>query len=306
MEPFAIIDLGTNTFNLLIFSKKNTKEFEVIYKTQIPVKLGENGINTKIIQKPAFERGINALIEYRRLLDVYKVVKYRAIGTSALRNANNTALFIQEVFKKTKIHIEIISGEEEAMLIFKGVKLAMTLPTENSIIMDIGGGSVEFILIKNGEKIWVKSFNIGAARLLEIYNNIDPIPDNCIVELFAFLELQLKELVEDCLKFNVHTLIGSSGSFDSFMEMMELEFKNRQLNFDKSFYEFDFKNLKKLLEKIIKTTKIERENYPGLISFRADMIVISALLTKYIIHKLHINKMYLSTYALKEGLIFEM
>ncbi|RYD71240.1 MAG: exopolyphosphatase, partial [Sphingobacteriales bacterium] len=170
---FAIIDLGTNTFHLLI-AEANNKSFEILYKTNKPVKLGEGRINDNIIIPSAFERGISALKEFRETIDGYHVDKVRATATSAVRSANNGGDFVSAVRKETNIAIEIITGDEEATAIYEGVKLSGAI-NDLALIMDIGGGSVEFILCDTEKLIWKKSYNIGAARLMQKYFKSDPI-----------------------------------------------------------------------------------------------------------------------------------
>ncbi|RZL51322.1 MAG: exopolyphosphatase, partial [Pedobacter sp.] len=159
----ALIDLGTNTFHLLIAEIKQ-KKFDILYKTNVPVKLGEGRINDNIIIPNAFERGINCLETFAKTIKNYHVDKVKATATSAVRSAENGQDFVKVVKEKTAIEIEIISGDEEAELIYQGVKLSGGIQ-DLSLIMDIGGGSVEFILCDTQNLIWKKSYNIGAARL---------------------------------------------------------------------------------------------------------------------------------------------
>ena len=139
----AAIDLGTNTFNLLIFRKEGA-DFEFIYNQRFPVGLGMGGINENKIAKEAFERGVNAIVQFKQTCDKHAVEQTKAFGTSALRGAKNGQLFCEAVYNQTGIKIEIISGLREAELIFEGVKLVHSF-TKYSCIMDIGGGSTEFI-----------------------------------------------------------------------------------------------------------------------------------------------------------------
>src|SRR6478609_408551 len=140
----AIIDLGTNTFHLLIAEVINGIIVEH-KKLQIPVKIGEGGINKKTIAPPAFHRGLDALNVFRKTLNEFGIGAVIAHGTSAIRDAQNGGDFITEAHKQVNIQITMLSGEEEAELIYNGVKHAFPLPENNVLVMDIGGGSVEFV-----------------------------------------------------------------------------------------------------------------------------------------------------------------
>src|SRR3954468_7977947 len=137
-KPIAVMDLGTNTFHLLI-AAGDANDPEIIFKTTDPVKLGEGGINKGIIQPAAFERGVKAMQQFNEHILKHNVGQIRAIATSALRSASNGQDFINEVKAKTGISIETINGDEEAGFIYKGVKAGGCLNDKNALIMDIGG-----------------------------------------------------------------------------------------------------------------------------------------------------------------------
>jgi exopolyphosphatase/guanosine-5'-triphosphate,3'-diphosphate pyrophosphatase len=190
-KPLAVMDLGTNTFHLLIVEGNSTHYTEIVHE-QDPVKLGEGGINKGFIQPAAFERGIKSMLQYRRLIADNNVQQVRAIATSALRNAANGQDFIDQVKAQTGIAIEIIDGDAEAAYIYKGVKASGSLSEHNSLVVDIGGGSVEFIICDNKQVKWKQSFEIGAARLMDNFHRTDPIPPESITALNLYLQDSLK------------------------------------------------------------------------------------------------------------------
>ena len=145
----AVIDLGTNTFNLLIMDIGSKGRYKIIFKEELDVKLGEGSINKNMISPAAFRRGLDALKKHKATIDSYEVETIDALATSAIRSAKNGANFIERALKETGIQIHTIPGEEEASIIYHGVKLAGLLEKEPSLIMDIGGGSTEFILADN-------------------------------------------------------------------------------------------------------------------------------------------------------------
>jgi len=299
------MDLGTNTFHLLI-ADANPSGFTVIVHEEEAVKLGEGGINKGAILPAAFERGIKTMERFAGLIKNNKVQQVRAIATSALRSAANGEDFIRQVKEKTGIAIEIINGDKEASFIYKGVKASGCLTGENSIIVDIGGGSVEFIICNAGTIFWKQSFEIGAARLMDKFHRTDPIPPESITALNLYLQDHLQSLFEAVEKFPVHALIGSSGSFESYTGLIEAG-KGHSIDLKKiQSYEFKLDELLQLIEEVVLSTHQERIENPGIIPVRKDMIVTASLLARFILERLKITRVIMTTYSLKEGVLAEM
>lgn len=304
-KRIAVMDLGTNTFHLLI-AEGPADNFTTIFKTTEAVKLGERGINKGTIQPEAFARGLTAMQRFQDLILEYKVTDVKAIATSAIRSAANGQDFISQVEEKTGIQIELINGEQEADYIYKGIDASGCLNDDNALIMDIGGGSVEFIIANNDEVLWKKSFEIGAARLMDKFHQTDPIPVASIKELTRFLDTTLIDLFAAALKYKPKTLIGSSGAFESFAEVIELK-KGRKFNIEQiKVYEFDTDDLLDVIELLIKSTHALRASMKGIIPVRVNMIVVASLLTIYMMQKLALTDVNMSTYSLKEGVLAQM
>ncbi|MFT7161214.1 MAG: exopolyphosphatase/guanosine-5'-triphosphate,3'-diphosphate pyrophosphatase, partial [Bacteroidia bacterium] len=213
----AVIDLGTNTFNLLIANRLSR---EVIYKEKQAVQLGKGGISKGIIAEEAIERAINSLLSYKAKIEAYKVADITVTGTSAIRNAKNQTDFVQTILDKTGFKIKVLSGDEEASRIYDGVSHFLNFGKEAELIIDIGGGSVEFIIANDQEVLWMRSLEIGGQRLMDQFHNNDPIDQGDIEKLNSFLKSQLEEVIQKSYKHNVKKLIGSAGSFDTLQDML--------------------------------------------------------------------------------------
>jgi len=297
----AVIDLGTNTFHLLI-AETTGNQLEILYKTNVPVKLGEGRINDNIIIPAAFERGINCLKDFSKIIANYQVDKIRATATSAVRSAENGKDFVDAVNERTGINIETITGDEEAELIYQGVKLSGAI-TDLSLIMDIGGGSVEFILCDTETLIWKKSYNIGAARLMQQFFKSDPINDGDKNAILFHIQNQLTDLFDICEKHQPKVLIGSAGAFETFAELIIRKNNLKaDINTAKTFA-FNFDDYIATSIKLLNATHKERTEMPGIIPLRVDMIVIAVLITNYVLGRLKINRLTLSTYDLKMGVL---
>jgi exopolyphosphatase/guanosine-5'-triphosphate,3'-diphosphate pyrophosphatase len=218
----AVMDLGTNTFHLLI-AEGTIDNFHEIMHQHVAVKLGEGGINQGIIVPAAFERGINTMRNFQKYIAANHIQQIKAIATSALRNASNGNDFINHVKAETGIEIEVVDGDREADYIYKGVKASNLLSAKNSLILDIGGGSVEFIICNNERMIWKQSFEIGAARLMERFHHTDPISPAAIEALNLYLENTLADLFIAVKETPVNNIIGSSGVFETYAGLIASE-----------------------------------------------------------------------------------
>jgi exopolyphosphatase/guanosine-5'-triphosphate,3'-diphosphate pyrophosphatase len=306
MSRIAVIDLGTNTFNLLIVEVSPDRSYEQIFQTKISVKLAEGGINKGFIAPVPFQRGIDALKTHKQTIEKYKVSNILAFATSAIRGASNGGEFVAKAKKEIDVDIQVISGDKEAELIYYGVRSAVKMDDQTSLIIDIGGGSTEFIIATNEKVFWKQSFLLGAARLLEMFAPADPISSKEIETITDYLQKELQPLFEAVKKYPITELIGSSGSFDSLAEMVAHKFYTPSILDDKTEFTFDLDDCSVIYEAILKSTNAERLKMKGLVAMRVDMIVISSILVHFIIASLDIQKMRLSTYSLKEGVLYEV
>lgn len=299
------MDLGTNTFHLLIAEGPLDGYREIVHQ-QEGVRLGEGGINKGYILPEAFKRGLNTMQQFQEQINANQVQQVRAIATSALRSASNGNDFINEVKAKTGIGIEIISGEQEAGFIYNGVNISGCLSSKNSLILDIGGGSVEFILGNANGIIWKQSFEIGAARLMDLYHRTDPIPPASIEALNLYLEDTLPPLFTAVSGLEVDILIGSSGAFETFAAVIETEKGNTfNLKTTKT-YKFNEDELLTQTGKIIQSTHQQRAGNASIIPVRVDMIVTASIITRFIMNKLQIHQVLMCSNSLKEGVLAAM
>jgi len=305
MNGAAIIDLGTNTFNLLIV-KQYGEEYRIVFKTKIPAKLGAGGFAEKIITPDAFERGIAAIRTHQMTIREHRVENIYAFATSAMRDAQNGAEFVQEVENQTGIEINIISGDREADLIHKGVSRALEIGDEPELIMDIGGGSTEFVIANNKQVLWKHSFDLGVSRLFEHLRPTDPLTESDIRRFEAYLNEKLSILFEAVDKYAISGLIGSSGSFESLAEMILENAGNENGLRGKTEYVFTLQELKELHGKLIKSNANERAQMKGLVAYRIETIPLASTFINYMIKKFSLSKIRLSTYSLREGVISEL
>lgn len=298
----AVIDLGTNTFNLLIAESDGDGNFQSLYNEKLPVRLGEGGINSGIITEAAYQRGLEAMDTYAESIRQWNATHNMAFATSAMRNASNGKQFVADVKERTGIEINVISGAEEAGYIYEGVKGALNFSDSNSLIIDIGGGSTEFIIANKYGLKWKQSFEVGASRLLQKFKPSDPITTDEIHAITWFLNESLQPLHSAVAEHGVEELIGASGSFESLAEMVIARY-GQELQGGSTEFTFDLDQCEIIHSELLASTREQRLHIRGLVAMRVDMIVISAILVEWVIREFGIPKMRMSAYALKEGVL---
>ena len=299
MSSIAIIDLGTNTFHLLI-AEVHDGTFQIIHRERQAVKLGKGGINRGRILPEALDRGVKALRGFKSTLINFDTSSTFAFGTSALRTAHNRQEILDQIRNETGFEVEIISGEREAELIYHGVRAALDLGMEQSLIMDIGGGSVEFIIANRDRVFWKQSFEIGAQRLLEQFQKNDPIRKEEIRELENYLSTTLQSLLQSLNEHKPKTLVGSSGTFDTLSDIYCIRVGIHKNEHDPE-TPLTLQAFREVYFDLIIKGRSERLQIPGMIEMRVDMIVVACVLVKFIIDRFDFKGIRVSSYSLKEG-----
>jgi exopolyphosphatase/guanosine-5'-triphosphate,3'-diphosphate pyrophosphatase len=291
----ALIDLGTNTFNLMIADIDAAGLIHVIHSEKEGVALGMGGIHENRLAEDAIDRAVACLLRYKKQCELHGVSAIRAIGTSAIRDAYNRSELIDRVASETGIHIEVITGLEEAQLIYRGVHQTMPFG-DSALIMDIGGGSTEFILANDKGLLAMESFNIGVSRIYQQFTFSDPMSQADILALESYLEEACGTYLR---QLNTIKLIGASGSFETFFELMHekpFHAKGRAV-------EVDFSHFIDMLEKIIASSQVERDENPHIIDIRKRMAPLAAIKTRWVLRQLAVKQVFISPYSLKEGAI---
>lgn len=298
----AIIDLGTNTCNLLIASYDH-QMYQILYQGKEVVKLGKKGIDKNLLAEDGLERAIQAIQKQLEIIGNYDTSHLVALATSAIREAINQDWFLHEIKEKTGVELMVISGEKEADLIFKGVKLAFREIEDHSIILDIGGGSNEFILTEAGAPIWKQSFPLGMARIINQIPPSNPITPEEIIQIRNYFESGLSSLWKRTNGLGITRLIGCSGAFDTLADLIDQTnpgSKNRIKQ------ELKLSDFERIYKQLIESSIADRTEMKGMESIRIEMIVPSVILIKLVIERLKIQKIHQTDFALREGILYEL
>jgi exopolyphosphatase/guanosine-5'-triphosphate,3'-diphosphate pyrophosphatase len=302
----AIIDLGTNTFNLLITELRKDGTYNILLESKHPAKLGKGGIHKATITPEATERGLDALRAHLITISEYQVESIFCFATSAIRSAENGQTFVKRVRDELGLTIRIIQGDEEAQTIFDGVRQVFPMDEEYVLIMDIGGGSIEFIIANRFGVAWKHSFELGVARLLEKFTPSDSIKKNEIKAIQKHLKKQLELLFEAVKQFPIKKLVGSSGSFDTLAALLAKKFYPL-LDMSKLTSLFlETKRLTLVHKELMTSDTDQRKVMPGMEPHRVDSIVPASIIVKYVIEELNIKEVWQCSFALKEGAVLQI
>jgi len=301
-KRIAVIDLGTNTCNLLI-AEYLDQSYEILFQGKDVVKLGKGGIDKNMLTEDGLERAIQAIRKHQEKISKFPGSEIVIIATSAIREAINADWFQQQIKANTGLELLVISGDKEADLIFKGVKLAFDDIKDHSIILDIGGGSNEFILTEANQPIWKQSFPLGMARIIEQIPPSDPITLEEIQQINHYFESRLDLLWNQTKNIRITDLIGCSGAFDTLADLIDQTEPGTKTRTKQKIKIDDFNQI---YEKLINSTTAERNQMKRLESIRIEMIVPSVIFIKLIIDRLCIRKIYQTDYALREGVLYEL
>ncbi|MEZ4761532.1 MAG: hypothetical protein R2810_17360 [Flavobacteriales bacterium] len=220
-------------------------------------------------------------------------------GTSALRNARNAPDFLQQALERYGITITVVPGGEEASLILDGVRQAVPFGDRPHLVMDIGGGSIEFILATGNALLWKQSFELGVTRLRERFPAPDPLPADAELRIATHLDERLGPLWAMMEHHRPHTLIGSAGSFDTLAAMLAAE-TGRTLGDEEASLTFPLDAFDELKERLLRLPADERAKLPGLPPHRVETIPYAMIAVERVLAQ-GIRELCWSRYALKEG-----
>ena len=302
----AVLDLGTNTFNLAVGHFVN-EHLNILVDIKVPVKLGDAVFRDGGISLSAQQRAKSAIKSHLEIARKHQVVKIVGVATSAFREANNGQSFIKELNDLFGLELEIIDGKTEAELIFKSIHYCVHI-SKPSLIIDIGGGSTEIIYADN---TGIKSFyshKIGVSMLKKVFAFGDVVSGNDINEVNNSLRLLFKEQIgsiKKLLQVNEINLIGSSGAFDTLADINYFSTNSSNKRPETLSYELNIAAFKKIYAKLLSSSKNEKLQTKGLEGFRAEYIIYGMFIVNFILSNFTINKIIQSKYSLKEGVLLK-
>lgn len=302
----ASIDIGTNTCNLLVAEYSEQHKLSFLHREKRAITLINNkDYKNQNVSDESVDNLIKVVNDYKGTVENLGAKKLIVTATSGIRSANNKQHILTQVQRNTGIYIDVIDGNREAELVFSGVKNAIRLDNIPVLIIDIGGGSIEFVIANKTEIIWKKSYQIGVARLLNLHCFSDPLLAKDIETIYSILDDTLSDLLDFCETYKINRLVGSSGSYETFADLIKYEFNDDRVSTHHSYNILDMSKFTSIHNKLISLDIEQRKQMPGMEPIRVKMIPIASVITKYLIDKLDIKIITQSNYSIKEGLIFD-
>ena len=289
----AVLDLGSNTFHLLIATVRHGRIVAKHYQRRIYVKLAAAGADR--ISPAAWARGLGALEEFRSVLARYDHPRLRVFGTAMFRSASNGPAF-QRALTERGFPVEIISGEREADLIRRGVISSLPPASGRVLIMDIGGGSTEFIIAEGQRTHYARSFPVGLAALHRRFHTADPFPLGQRTALHDFLVTTLAPLLAALRHHPTDHLVGAAGAFEVLLPAGEETVPAVAVDSDYP---------ERLVTDLLPLTTAERGTHRLVPAERADYIIVALLLMAFVRELSGTQRLTVSRYALKEGALLD-
>src|SRR4051812_36035551 len=208
----AAIDIGTNSFHMIVVRVRPDLSFEVVDREKEMVRLGAGGLDGKALTAEAMHAALQVLSKFKRLAESHRVDHVEAVATSAVREAENGGEFLKAIATQTGIRAQVISGTEEARLIHLAAVYGLGLSGETAVAIDIGGGSVE-ITRGTGSSIDVgRSFKLGVIRLTERFVKSDPLAPRDERKLTRHIQNELEAFLAPIAKRGFDRVVGTSGT----------------------------------------------------------------------------------------------
>lgn len=301
VKRIAAIDIGTNSFHAVIVDVYPDGSFYTIDKLKEMVLLAEKGFDNRL-SDAAFKRALSALKKIKTLCDHQGAERILAYATSAIREAENGGELIQKVIDEVGIKIVAIPGRVEAELIGLAVQHGVDLPSSPSLLMDVGGGSVEYIIANKEKFFHLSSKKLGVARMTSRFVDHDPITDEEIDSLTKHFQTNLADVAQSFASNRASMLVGSSGTMENIALMIAYR-KNKSPNMSVNELEFTADDFFDLYNDVIEMDYDERAKLKGLDEKRISLLPAGLVLVNYVLKTFGIKRIKISSQALREGII---
>jgi exopolyphosphatase/guanosine-5'-triphosphate,3'-diphosphate pyrophosphatase len=316
MSILAGIDIGTNTVRLLIADVKDKYNFKEIRSERRITRLGEGLIENRRLLPSAEERTIFVLKEFGEILKGYPVEALTAVATSAVREAENGKKFVERIKVETDFDVEVISGDEEARRTFLGVLAGLNLSPLSSplwgegrvrgnlLIMDIGGGSTEFIVSKNAVVLDSISTGLGVVKLTEEFVKSDPVTDKELEGLKNAIEKEIKGLKDSLNSPANAAFVGTAGTITTLAAIDQNLTLYNPLCINN--YILKKKSVDRIFDNLKSMTIEERLNIPALEKGREDLIIAGTAIVLSVMEEFGFREMTVCDYGLREGIVIDL
>lgn len=276
--------------------------FEVIGREKEMTRLGDGTLASGYLSAQVMDRGLAAIKKFYHLAQSKNIQKIFAVATSAVREAENGGDFIQKIQKETSMKVRVITGEEEGRLIYLGVKHSLDLPAGKTLIIDIGGGSIEVMVVTPEKILFLKSLKLGVARLKDLFLKKNSSKE--IKRLEEYVQKSMKSVVEEVKAIGFDTAIGTSGTFNT-LSAMAAGIKEKSSEIQAINPKLQEEDVKSLYREITQRNVEERVKMKGLDEKRADLIVSGVAIVSTLMKSLEVKDFIICDKAIRDGMIYD-
>lgn len=293
----AACDIGSNSLRFVVAEVSDGKLIEILKEKRFIIRLAKNIEKERIISDEALSRLIEALKVIKKDLEKYDNITSRFVATSALREAENRESAIKAALN-LGIKIDIISPEEEAALMFKGVASAINLICQRGLIFDIGGGSTEYVIAKDGKIEYLKSLDLGVVKLSDRFDFSKKVDKGELVFLAKFIESKLSQLPSE---IDIDTCVATAGTATT---LAAIDLKLEQYDYKKvNGYRLSYERIKEIVTMLYSLDFAERQKVVGLEKKRADLIIPGGFIALLTMKRYGIDEIVISDFGLREGIL---
>ncbi len=300
----AGIDIGTLTCRLLIVEITGEGKLETLHSDRKMLRLGEGVDRHKSLKPEAIDRVTKGVHEWQQTIQEFKVDRAIAVATSAVRDAHNREEFLTRIKQETGMEVEVINGEEEARRTLLGIRSALKPGVTDVLALDIGGGSTEFILSREGGNPKVTSMDMGVVRVTERFFQNDPPSQKEKDDAQQFIDDLTRKALTHLGDIGGAVLVGTAGSITTLSAMSQ-----RLTTYDPVRIHNSLLTLAKIREMeghLCEQTQIQRQELHGLESGRAEVIVAGVMILRCIMERIGMDKCVVSEYGLREGVLLDL
>lgn len=298
-EAIAAIDVGSNAIRMVIGMIEADYRPKVVENIRESIRLGADVFTKGSISNETLELAIESFIKFRKLLYKHQVKRLRAVGTSALREATNRDLFIDKIAQASDIQIEVIGGEEEARLVHLAVSQKVNFKNKPALLVDIGGGSVEVILVSEGKIAATESFKMGTVRLLKILEDKKNGDKHFSQLVKEYVNATKRRIKKEIGTQKIGVCIATGGNVESLGDLRKTLFEKDRTLVTKN-------ELETILQKLQKMSMEERVDRLGLRPDRADVLLPASIVLQKIANLAGVKEIQIPHVGLKDGILAEM
>lgn len=302
MQKIAAIDVGSNALRLVVADLDDRWHVQPVENIRMPVRLGEDAFSNNFFREQTIQQAVEAFTQFSRIINDFGVSKVRAVATSAVRETLNSNVLVDRIFLASGIELEVISGEEEARLVYLAAADAVDLSGKRAMLVDIGGGSVEITLTKDGNILSASSHNLGTVRMLQRFHaeGLASQPQQFGLLLREYTDAGRRRIEQAMGNAKVDIMVGTGGNVEEIGELRRKVFKrdsNRSVTVE------ELNDLVTLLERMSVKQRINRL---GLRPDRADVILPAAVVLKMVSEIAGVSEILIPNVGLKNGLLLDL